>query len=511
VLAWSAAMVLGLTIRLLSVTAARPYIAYVDEGHFLHPVLRMIRDRAWDPGQYVYPQFPHVAVASMGRLVDALASLVGIPSLRDRIPRKVEIYDELEPFAFLVTARALTVAAGLGIVALTGILARRLAGPVAGAAAALLAAFAPALVLRGSIATVDSYAALAVIAALSVADSSRTSETPALTAFAAGALAGVAFASKYPAVLVFLAVAVTILLLPSTGWDKLRRVSAAMAGLVAGASAAMPALWSHAAEIRAALLNHWAGYRGRVADPSLWRQTLFRAESNLRYDGPELGVLFCLLALAGLGIGMGRRELRPTFVGGCAFAAAMLLLFANTESRPFRNLLPLVPAACVAAGIGYAGIRSRTRRTLAVDAAGIVLLVILFVVPMTSYALWRRGVKDPRRLAVDWLAANARPEDTVVIVRDLAILDGEVARVPGRIARSSWGDAPARIRTEAPRLVVAGVRIRSDHSLDAAATWPELAGYRRVLDVGATPTPPFRSWWRGNAEIVVVFERRAPG
>jgi len=509
VLAWSAAMVLGLTVRALPVTAARPYMAYVDEGHFLHPAFRMIRDRTWDPGQYAYPQLPHLAVASVGRLVDALGSVAGAPSLRKRIPRTVEMYDELEPFALLVTARILSVAVGLGIVLLTGLFARSLAGPVAGAAAALLAACTPALVLRGSIATVDSYAALAAIAALFAADSTRTSRRPALTAFVAGGLAGVAFASKYPAVLVFVAVATTILLLPSTLSDKVRRLSAAVAGLVAGAFAAMPGLRSHAAEIRAVLLAHWRGYQVRIVDASLWRQALVQAESNLRYGGPELGIVFCLLAVVGIAIGARGRTSMPTMVGWYAFAAAMLALFANTGSRPFRNLLPLVPVACVAAGIGYVELRRRVHRPAAADALGIVLLVLLFVVPMTSYARRRRNLEDSRRLAVDWVAAKVRPDDTVLIARELAILDGEIGRIPSGVSCSSWSDAPSRIRSLAPRWVIAGVLMRRDGSWDAAAEWPELAGYRVVLRAGETPTPPFAGWWRGNAEIVAVFERGA--
>jgi hypothetical protein len=509
VLAWWAALVLGFALRAVPVIAARPYIAYVDEGHFLHPAFRMIRDGAWDPRQFAYPQLPRVVVAAVGRIEDAICSAAGKPSLRERISYGTPMYDELEPFSFLATARVLSVVAGLGIVVLTGLFGQRLAGPVAGAAAALLAACTPALVLRGSIATVDSYAALAAIAALSVIDLGRASRTPEFAALGAGALAGAAFASKYPAVLVFVAFGATTLLLPSTAWDRVRRLFAGVAGLVVGIFAAMPALWRHAVEIRSALLDHWSGYHARGVDDSLWRQALVQAESNLQHGGPELGIAFCLLALTGVVVGLGQRELRPTISGWCAFAAAMFLLFGGLGSRPFRNLLPLVPVGCVAAGIGYAWVRSRASRPAAVDAAGVILLVFRFVLPMAAHAKRRFDLVDPRRAAIDWLAQRAMPVDTTAYLRELAILGSEVARVPGKPVRLTWDQAPDRIRAGVPRFVVGGVLMRPDGSWHAAARWPELSDYRPVFEAGKAPTPPF-GWWRGNDEIVVVFERKAP-
>jgi 4-amino-4-deoxy-L-arabinose transferase-like glycosyltransferase len=509
-LAWSAAILLGFALRAVPLTAARPYMAYVDEGNFLHAAFRMIRDGTWDPRQYVYPQFPLMAVAAAGRIEDGLGRLFGRPSLRDRVPRRIEMYDELEPFAFLATARAMSLVSGLALVVLAGLFARRLAGPAAGGAAALLAATVPALVLRGSIASVDSYAALAATAALVVTDRTRTSRRAVLTAFAAGGLAGAAFASKYPAVLVFVAFVVTSLLLPVAPRERIRRLLSGAAGLVAGALAAMPALARHAREIPPVLLGHWSGYTGKVAESSLWRQALVRAESSLRYDGPELGIAFVLLALIGIVAATRRRDLVPTVAGWGAFAAVLFVLFGTPGFRPFRNLLPLVPLACVAAGIGYAEIRSRVRRPAAVDAAAVLLLAVFFVAPMAAYAKSRFELRDPRRVAIDWLADKARSQDRIVVARELAILDGELARVPAQVEGASWDEAPSRIRDEAPRFVVAGVLMRRDRSLDDALAWPALADYRPVLRAGGTSTVPFPDWWHGNDQIVVVFERKGP-
>ena len=148
VFAWIAALLAGFALRAVPLAAARPYIHYVDEGHVLRPAYSMIRDRTWDPHEFVYPQFPRLVIAAASRSIDRVMRWGGGPSLRDRIPVRFEGYDQLEPFAFLLVARALSVAAGMGILVLTGLFARRLSGPIAGAAAALLAALVPGLALR---------------------------------------------------------------------------------------------------------------------------------------------------------------------------------------------------------------------------------------------------------------------------------------------------------------------------------------------------------------------------
>ncbi len=510
VFAWIAALLAGLALRAVPVAAARPYIHYVDEGHVLRPVYSMIRDRTWDPREFVYPQFPRLVIAAASRFIDGAVRLAGGPSLRDRIPARLDGYDQLEPFAFLLIARGLSVMVGMTIVVLTGLFARRLFGPAAGAAAALLAAFVPALALRGSIASVDSWATLACLACLYATDETRTSRQPAVAAFAAGYFAGVAFASKYPALLVSVALAVTTLLLPISTREKIRRLFAGAIGAIVGILTAMPALWRHAAELPHVFRSHWETYAHDVFERSLWRQVLGRAESDLYYPGPELGVVLCVLAFAGLVIAARRRPLAATVAGWCAFAAAMCALFARGEFRPFRNLMPLVPVACVGAGIAFARLREWSRRPRIVDALGGLALLVLFGAPMAAHAKRRLDLVDPRSAAIDWLAAKARTADSTLYLRELAILEGEVARVPGRTVRVSAAEAPARIRAEAPRFVVAGVLMRPDRSLDAAAGWPELSDYRPVLTAGDQPTVPFQFWWHGNEQIVIVFERRSP-
>src|SRR5512134_2688809 len=117
----AAALLVGMSIRAASLLSARPYIAYVDEGNFLHPVTAMLREGGWDPGWYLYPQFPVIAVAAVLRVwAPVYRVLHGRPLAHD-LSRSPQIYDVLEPFDVLIAARAINLALEAAIVVLTGL------------------------------------------------------------------------------------------------------------------------------------------------------------------------------------------------------------------------------------------------------------------------------------------------------------------------------------------------------------------------------------------------------
>ncbi len=360
VLIWIGALVLGFALRAVPLTAARPYIAYVDEGNFLHSPFRLLKEGGWNPPVSPYPQLPAVVVAAAARAVDPIHRGRGGIPWRDRIPAHIELYDELEPFGLVFLARSMNVALGIAIVVLTGLLARRLAGPVASAAAASLAAVTPALVLRGSIATVDSFVVVFALACIWLTDRTRTGDRPGLSSFFAGSMAGLAFASKYPSIIVVVAFGVTTLLLPMAGRERLRRLALAAAGLVGTAALAMPALRLNPHDAYASLKQE-AIFYGTVVAPPLWRQALLRAEWDIPFNGAELGFVFIAAAAAGIVVCL-HRDLRVTLLSWCAYAGIAFALYGTRSFQPFRNLLPLVPLACVAVALLFVQIRGRVRR-----------------------------------------------------------------------------------------------------------------------------------------------------
>lgn len=501
-------LLLAFALRIAPVAAARPYIAYVDEGNVLHSVVGLLRDGGWDPRWYLYPQLPGVVVKASLRAYGPIYQAIHGHPLSQDLSGPPEVYDLLEPFEVLLVARILNAVSGVIVVALTGLFARRLAGVSAGLAAALLAALAPALVLRGSIATVDSYATLFVLASLIFTDLSRSPGRTLLASFLAGAMAGFAFASKYPSVVVLAAFGATTLLEPIGAREKLRRLALATVGLVTGATLAMPALVHHGREVYAAIRNLGAIYT-RISSPSLAHQAFLVAEPNLVYGRAELGFVFLAFAAAGLVIGLRDTRLRPLVGGWVAFAGIAVVIHSHQFYQPFRNLMPLVPLACLAAAIAFTHLRQRMRRPGWADAVACVWVFAFFGVPVASDCWKRARLVDSRVEAVDWLASHVRNGDSVLAVRELGFLNQELARLGPRPTVRWWNEAAPAIESLRPRFLVAGVLLREDGTTeDVAALNPVLAAYSVRARYGERPTVPFRSWWRGNRQVISILERR---
>lgn len=520
VLSGLAVLLLAAAVRLPSLTAGYPYINYVDEGNFLYPVAEMLRLGRWEPGWYMYPSLPLIATATAARLGDPLRrTLRGGRSLADDLRSNNGMYDDLSP-DLLLAGRVMSLLAGLGIVVLAGRLGRRLAGPRVGMAAALLTAFAPPLVIRGAIASVDPFAAFFVLAVLLFAERLRAAlgngengARPGREALAAGAMAGFAFAAKYPAVLAGL-VPLWIVLRSTSPWrHKVRLLLLSAAGAASAAVLAMPGLLVHPRDVWAAILRQGELYAGLTSQAPLWRQALIRAEWDLPYDHPELGALFLLLALAGLVLAWRDRELSISVQAWSLYAAAVLLLFARYAFHPFRNLLPLVAPACILVAILWDRLRARLARTLwthAADAAAVILLVVFFVRPVDGYAWERLHLKDSRAEVVDWLAPRLRPDDAVLVIQELAILPEELDRLPARTFLAHWPRVPRALANRHHRYLIASVPPPSGpYRLDSDDRAALLRDYEVRVRFGTDPTPQDHYWWHGNRQTVFVLERRA--
>jgi 4-amino-4-deoxy-L-arabinose transferase-like glycosyltransferase len=417
------------------------------------------------------------------------------------------VYDILEPFDVLLAGRIMSVLASMGTVVLTGVLAHSLAGPYAGAAAVSLAAVTPALVIRGTYATVDPYAAVFVVACLIVTDRSRTSLRPGLLSLLAGCFAGFAFASKYPEAIVSIAFGVTTLLQRIQWREKVRRIALAAMGLALGALVAMPALAGHPRGVYGDIQDQARSYAG-LSTPSLWQQAVHRAEPDMPYMGSELGVVYLMLAAIGLAAALIDGRWTPTILGWLAFVAVSLILFGHYPYQPFRNLLPLVPLASIAVALLYVRVRQGLARPGWVDAVGYIALVWVCTVPMVSYAWERMHVVDTRTTTIDWLATNMRPDDTVVFVKELSFVNSELARLPKSPQVHWWRDAERTIIESQPRFIVTGVLQQENGTSINTATLPWITGrYALRLRLGESLTGSNPLWWRGNQEIIYIFER----
>lgn len=507
-LPWIAVLLIAAAVRAPSLTAARPYMSYVDEGNYLHVSARMVRDGSWIPDVFMYPSLPITAVAAVSRAAGLQGGV---------LTKFANYYDVLEPFELLLLGRILSFLAGLGVVLVTGLLAQRVARCESNTRAGLLAAFTaallPALVARGGIAMVDPYATLFVAACLLFTERTRDSDRPgreAVSAGVAGAMAGLAFASKYPAILVSLSFVLTVWLTRPAWRERLRLWTIGAAGAIGAALLAMPGLLVVPDKVLEGIRRQSELY-GKLTSPPLFPQVVHRAEWDLPFHGPELGWTFLGLALAGLATALWDRRTRPSAAGWTLFLVLNLVLYLRQSFQPFRNLLPLVPIACVAVAILYDRLRERIPQPAWVDAAAFLLIAALFGPSTVGFAWQRARFEDSRTQTIDWLARRSFPGDTVLVLDHLAFLPSEIRRLEGRAVEIlPWEKIERRLRPRQVRyLVITQMSTPEGQPLIRPEVYETvLRRFEPRVRFGEEAVTPSPGQWHGNRQTIHVLERR---
>jgi len=363
-------------------------------------------------------------------------------------------------------------------------------------------------VMRGAIAMVDTYATFFALAALVFLplDSGGRFLTRAL---AAGACGGLAVISKYPAAAVLPAIAITLALLPATDWRrKLRAVALAAGGAVLAAGVLMPSTWKQPAAVLHRITWHTSIYSVKVTQ-SLLNQVFVRQEFDLPQIGtPELGFVLVAAAVAGIGVLLVRRETRPFAIGLLVFVTLLVALTARYSFQVFRNVLPMVPVVCVATGVAVAALGAPLGRLRITTASALAGLLVLFLPAALASARERTGLVDSRRLAVEWLLANRRPETPVLVAAEAAIPAGEIARLGAKATLAAWTEWPRRLRQARPKFLLTGdLRVDNLPLIPPADRAWILRRYRVVATYG-TDAAESGTWaWRGNHLRVWVLQR----
>jgi 4-amino-4-deoxy-L-arabinose transferase-like glycosyltransferase len=496
-------------VRLPALTAALPYMTYVDEGHVLHRSLHLLAKRTWEPETYSYPSLPFYAVAAAAVAWSPIyAAGHGRPLRQDLSPDPFQYYDLLEPEALLVLGRLLTLAFSLGVVVLTGLLARRLAGPAAGLFAAWLAALVPALVVRSSVVNINPMVAFFSVAALLFAERVRNGDRSRRDAALAGVMTGLAAATKYPAVLVALPVTLAVLLSPATWRERLRRLLLAGGCAVGTVLLVMPAIVLRTDKVVAGLQDMSQTYAKQVAG-SYWQQAVHRAEWDLPLDHPEVGIAFLVLAAAGLVVALREPRWSRSAWEWLLFGVATGLLVAPYQFRAFRNLLAFVPLACVLLALLYARIRQAASRPRWVDAAAAVLPIVLFAPALYQVTTFYLSLEDSREQATRWLAEHTGPRDRVIFLEELSFAPSRIASLEAETDVKVWELAWERINKRRFRYLVLGQLTREDGSprLPEVATNWILKNYTVVARFGSYPTHPWKVFFKGNGQLVYILKR----
>jgi hypothetical protein len=510
-LAWVLVLALAAALRAPTVTAAAPYLNYVDEGRVLQRVVQMLRQDRWHPRWYLYPSLPLQGIAAAARVTaPAQQALTGGSTLDRLSPWPPRWYGDVEPGALIVTARLTTLLVSLLVVALTGALAGLVTGNRwTGLYAALLAAVVPALVIRGAVVTVDPWVTLAALTALYAAERAARHPRPEVWAALAGASCGAALCCKYPGAVVALPVALRVL---GGAAERTRRWRALLAATLAGAGTvllSMPGFVTEPERVLAILRRQSQIYSANPRG-SLWQQAVVRAEWDQPLERPELGWILLLATLAGWIVALLDRRWRRPVAAWTLFAASLLILADRYAFRPFRNLLPLVPLACIACALLVAWLAGHgpaaRRRWLA---AAVALALPASVLPASAgYASERAAFEDSRAEAVRWLAPRLSPGDRVLVAAELRVARSELSRL-GSVTVLPFGDARRQLRRRGgfayalgPELAGQGRDLR-DLAVEGLTRDP----LRELARFGEGPLP-MGLLWRGNRAVVYVLARQ---
>jgi hypothetical protein len=352
-----------------------------DEFRLVDPVARSLASGEVSPETYNYGSLPFDLLWMVARLSSAWGHL----------PTHAEL---------ILIGRTWTALFGSGTVALVFLLGRRIAGARVGLLAAALLAFAPGHVQHSHFATVDVPAAFFVTLALWLA--ARAGETSG-AALLAGAAAGLAAATKYPAGWVLLVVIFMV------GWSaepqrhglgrvRLRSVALACLAALAAFLCAIPYLF-----------GEWAVFREALAYELLEHPT---AGHGQEFAGTGNGLLYLLSvnlpwaftwpatlsAGAGL-VSLARASRRSRAL--LIFLLPFVLALSLSNVRFMRYSLILLPSLAVGAALFVERLRlaSPGRRAL--------VAVLLAPAALGSGLLVNTLLRpDPRWRAQDWIAAN---------------------------------------------------------------------------------------------------------
>ena len=324
----------------------------------------------------------------------------------------------------VLTARIVVAAAGTLTIVPVFRMTRRVFGREAALAAAFFLAVAVLHVRDSHFAMTDVLMTLFVMLCLarlvSALDAQITSASTLsdIGAFAvAGLLGGLATSTKYNAAAVVVSMGVSQLVLlwqfrhersSASAWLPLPVfVIAAAVGFVAGTPYAVLDAPAFTADFRYDLTHLSEAHGADVG--SGWHVHLTR---SLPFG---CGWLIFLAAIAGLFIAW-RRSPRHTAVLG-AFVMAFLVVLGGGRTVFFRYVMPLVPLACVFAGVTAAEIGRAARGAGKFRAEAMTAFIAVVIgLPSLVTSLWMDVLlarTDTRILASRWLTPQLRPEHSL--------------------------------------------------------------------------------------------------
>ena len=522
---WLVLAALAAVLRLGPIPSGLPYSDYVDEGHILHPAIRILQSTSFDPSFSTYPPLTSylTVVAVKGyspfyRLLHHHKLWKDLPADHDFHTDLGEHYDLITPPEIIWLGRLVVACLSIGTVIVAGALAKLLGGSRAGLLAMLFTALCPALVSRGSIVIIDATATFFVLTTLYFCQRLRVfaaSNNPAMWRSAAFAsiAAGLACGAKYTVGVVFAAVFVTILTLPLAQNPKVLLILIAGASLFAGIFFGAPAVVLNPEKIVEELRSQARFYQTIHSEPGYWSAAL---------SGGEIGLPLMITGLGAIIWMFWNVSTRRVAVSWIVFALLLLSAVVWSSFQPFRNLLSLVPPLCIAAALfcdrlaQYLEHRHRRLASAPWLAFALILLVALSLAWSSVRHLQLRTPHiDTRVRAIDWLQQHATKEETVLGIRELSILPAEWKRIAARSTVVPWFEASDLLERQRFDYVVTGefdLRYASDPNRWSAYRdrWKaKVSALRIEANFGQITTPVMPYLWRTNDERILILKGNA--
>jgi Dolichyl-phosphate-mannose-protein mannosyltransferase len=519
---WLILLGLAAAVRFGPIASGLPYSDYIDEGYNLHVAIRILKSKGFRPDDSPYPPLTSYltvaaikAYAPIYRVFHHHKLQNDLPTDRDFYTNLGERYDLLTPPEIIWLGRFAVAGLSVGTVILAGALAKLLGGSRAGFLAMLFTALAPALVSRASNVIVDTTATFFSLATLYFCQRLRVSalsSKPVLgrTTACVGIAAGLSFAGKYTVGAVFAAVLVTIFTLSVARRTKAILVLIAGTGLCLGIVCGVPNVLIHPTKIIEFLPAIARFYRSIQSEQGYWAAAL---------SGREIGLPLMIAGLAGIAWMFWNVSTRLVALSWIAFAFLLLAAVVGATFQPFRNLLSLVPPLCIAAALvcNWFGEYLKQRRlAFPVWVAYVLPLLVALSLAWSSarYLQARMFHVDSRVRAIDWLQQHAEKEETILALRELAILPMEWKRIAATSTVVSWSEAADILERERFDYIVTGeldLRYVPDPEQAAAALgrWKNvIAPFPAQAEFGAGAAFVVPYLWRSADERIIILRAK---
>lgn len=523
-------LLIALGWRLHNIGFGLPSMYDPDEPIFMITALRMLAEGSLNPGWFGHPGTTTITLVA---LIDVIIAAWGLASGRYADIADFSRAAYADPALLFVPARVAMALIGTGCVWLTYALGKRLHGPATGLVAAALLGVNALHIAWSQVIRTDIHASLFMLAcmlfAVRIAEHGRVRDY-----LLAGAFAGLATATKWPAATVFAAVIGAFL------FARVQRSQAArppVKWLIAAAGASLVALFVASPFIFLDWPTVLANVSGEVKTGHLGHNGGGFFDNLVYYlRGPVAGSMGAIGLVLVLGGGIVSAVRSPVARWTMIPAAMLFLGLICTQNLIWsRWVLPVMPMFCIFAGVALVSIGEAIAARLSGPrlAAAIGLLSIVAAAPSLKAAIAGSAERanDTRIQAARWatqhvpagsrvvfehleLSLRDRPWQILFPIGDAGCIDGKRALRDG----VDYDDVQ-RLRNGSPIVDLGNVSpnrtetCRADYAVLAyydlyqaeRALYPaELAIYGRLLAGGRTVALFIPSPGRSGGPVVRI-------